>query len=90
MITLYAFLFVNFTKYKLSEETFEISILTNLLRTQYTIIYIYIYIYIDIYIYSLYILCLLSSTGVFLRILRNFLRASFSKEHLPWLSLSVW
>ena len=54
MITLYAFLFVNVTKYQLSEETFEISILTNLLRTQY--IYIYIYsIYIYIYIYTQYI-----------------------------------
>ena len=41
MITLYAFLFVNVTKYQLSEETFEISILTNLLRTQYIYIYIY-------------------------------------------------
>ena len=52
MITLYAFLFVNVTKYQLSEETFEISILTNLLRTQYIYIYIYIYI-LNIYIYIL-------------------------------------
>ena len=55
MITLYAFLFVNVTKYQLSEETFEISILTNLLRTQYIYIYTqYIYIYTQYIYYAFY------------------------------------